>query len=91
MAFFKDSVSELFIAVPDEAKNQLVYKWPNNTIKKLSAAIVDADQAALFVSRGEIAGKFGPGRYKLDAKEWPFLGTLVDWATDDNAYRAELF
>lgn len=23
MAFFKDSVSELFIAVPDEAKNQL--------------------------------------------------------------------
>ncbi|MGV1036570.1 MAG: SPFH domain-containing protein [Candidatus Nanopelagicales bacterium] len=91
MAFFKDSVSELFIAVPDEAKLQLVYKWPNNTIKKLSAAIVDADEAALFVSRGEIAGKFGPGRYKLDAKEWPFLGTLVDWATDDNAYRAELF
>ena len=89
--FIKDQVSELFIAVPDSAKHQLIYKWPNNTIKKLSAAIVDADEQALFVSRGMIAGKFGPGRYKLDAKEWPFLGTLIDWATDSNAYRAELF
>ncbi|MEI8080940.1 MAG: SPFH domain-containing protein, partial [Actinomycetes bacterium] len=87
----KDSFSELFIAVPDSAKHQLVYKWPNNSIKKMSAAIVDVDEQALFASRGAIAGKFGPGRYKLDAKEWPFLGTLVDWATDGNAYRAELF
>lgn len=89
--FFRDQLAEQFIAVPDSAKNQLIYKWPNNTIKKLSAAIVDVDQAALFVSRGEIAGKFGPGRYSIDAKEWPFLGALVDWATDSNAYRAELF
>lgn len=89
--FFKDQVSELFIALPDEAKNQLAYKWPNNSIKKLSAMIVDADSSALFVSRGEVVGSFGPGRYKLDAKEWPFLGALVDWATDGNAYRAEVF
>ena len=87
----KDEFAGLFIAVPDEAKNQLVYKWPNNSIRKLSAMIVDVDGMALFVSRGVVVGTFGPGRYKLDAKEWPFLGMLVDAATDGNAYRAELF
>ncbi len=89
--FFKDQLAQQFIAVPDSAKHQLIYKWPNNSIKKLSAAIVDADEQALFVSRGMVVGKFGPGRYSLDAKEWPFLGGIVDWATDGNAYRAELF
>jgi membrane protease subunit (stomatin/prohibitin family) len=89
--FFKQELAGLFIAAPEEAKSQIVYKWPNNSIRKLSGLIVDADQSALFIARGVVVGSFGPGRYKLDAAEWPFLGTIIDAATNGNAYRAEIF
>jgi membrane protease subunit (stomatin/prohibitin family) len=91
VALFGNEVAGLFIAAPDSAKNQLVWKWPQSSIRALSSVIVDADQVALFVSSGQVVGALGPGRHKLDAKEWPFLGAIVDAATNGNAFRAELF
>jgi len=91
MSFFKNPIGEFFIAVPDSEKEQLIYKWPNDNIEKLTSIIVDADEMALFLQRGEVKGTFTPGRYKLDAQEWPWLGNLIDEVTGGNAYRAELF
>ena len=80
-----------FIAVPDNRKRQIVFKWPDVRIRKYSKAIVDADEVALFVNTGQVIGTMGPGRHRLDADELPFLGTLIDLATGGNAYRAELY
>jgi len=91
MGILKNEVSRQFIAVPDDKKAQIVYKWPDENIRKGARAIVDADQMAVFISKGQVLGTLGPGQHKLDADEIMFLGIVVDWATNGNAYRAELF
>src|SRR5215467_10376856 len=80
-----------FIAVPDDRKGQILYKHPDNNIRKYTRAIVDADELALFVNKGQVIGTLPPGQHQIDAQELPFLGGIIDWATGGNAYRAELF
>ena len=87
----RKNIARQFIAVPDEVKGQILYKWPDDNIRKFSRVIVDADEMALFVSKGAVVGTLGPGREPVEADELPFLGNLIDWATDANAYRAELY
>src|SRR6266571_3641401 len=80
-----------FIAVPDDRKGQIVFKWPDITIRRFTRAIVNADEVALFVNTGQVMQTMGPGRHSIDADELPGLGALVDFATGGNAYRAELY
>ena len=80
-----------FIAVPDDRKGQIVYKHPDDTIRKFTRAIVDADELALFVNKGQVIGTLPPGQHQIDANELPFLGAIIDRVTGGNAYRAELF
>jgi membrane protease subunit (stomatin/prohibitin family) len=80
-----------FIAVPDDKKHQIVYKWHDQNIRKFSRAIVNADEMALFVNTGKVEATMGPGRHKIDADEIPGLGILIDHATGGNAYKAELY
>ena len=83
--------SREFIAVPDDRKGQLVFKWPDVNIRRFTRAIVNADEVALFVNTGQVVQTMGPGRHQIDANELPGLGALVDMATGGNAYRAELY
>ncbi|HKD90087.1 MAG TPA: SPFH domain-containing protein [Streptosporangiaceae bacterium] len=80
-----------FIAAPDSAKGQIVYKWPDINIRKFSRAIVEPDATAVFMSQGQVMGVLLPGQHTLDARELPFLGMFVDWASAGNAFRAEIF
>ena len=80
-----------FIAVPDDRKNQIVFKWPDHNIRKYTRAIVNADELAMFVNTGQVVGTMGPGRHQIDADEIPGLGAVIDWATGGNAYKAELY
>ena len=84
-------LSREFIAVPDDKKNQIVFKWPDLKIRKFTRAIVNADELALFINTGQVIGTMGPGRHQIDAQELPFLGMFIDAATGGNAYRAELY
>jgi membrane protease subunit (stomatin/prohibitin family) len=83
--------SREFIAVPDDRKSQIVFKWPDHNIRKFTRAIVDADEWALFLNKGAVIGTLGPGQHQIDANELPFLGAIIDHTTGGNAYRAELF
>src|SRR5579871_4855182 len=83
--------SREFIAVPDNRKGQIVFKWPDLTIRRFTHAIVNADEVALFVNTGQVVQTMGPGRHSIDADELPGLGALIDFATGGNAYRAELY
>jgi membrane protease subunit (stomatin/prohibitin family) len=80
-----------FIAVPDDRKHQVVYKWPDVSIRRYTRAIVNADEMALFVNTGKVVQTMGPGRHQIDADELPGLGILLDAATAGRAYRAELY
>jgi membrane protease subunit (stomatin/prohibitin family) len=80
-----------FIAAPDSSKGQIVYKWPDINIRKFSRAIVEPDAVAVFMSQGQVMGVLLPGQHTLDAKELPFLGMFIDWATGGNAFRAEIY
>jgi len=80
-----------FIAVPDDKKHQIVYKWPDVSIRRASKAIVNADELALFVNTGKVVATMGPGRHEIDADEIRGLGILIDAATAGRAYRAELY
>ncbi len=80
-----------FIAVPDDRKGQIVFKWPDETIRKMTRAIVNADEMAVFVNTGKVVATMGPGRHQIQADELPGLGALIDFATGGNAYRAELY
>lgn len=84
-------LSREFIAVPDDKKGQIVFKWPDVRIRKFTKAIVDADEMAVFINTGQVIGTMGPGRHQIDANELPFLGIFIDAATGGNAYRAELY
>jgi len=80
-----------FIAAPDSAKGQIVYKWPDHNIRKFTRAIVEPDAVAVFMSQGQVMGVLPPGQHTLDAEEIPFIGMFVDWATGSNAFKAEIY
>ena len=80
-----------FIAVPDDRKGQIVFKWPDLSIRRFTRAIVNADEVAMFVNTGEIVETLQPGRYQIDAQELPGLGAIIDRLSGGNAYRAELY
>jgi membrane protease subunit (stomatin/prohibitin family) len=83
--------SREFIAVPDNRKGQIVFKWPDVSIRKFTRAIVEPDEIALFVNQGQVIGQIGPGKHQIDANELPFLGAFIDTLSGGKAYRAELY
>src|ERR1700734_840093 len=83
--------SREFIAVPDARKGQIVFKWPDVTIRRMTHAIVNADEVAMFVNTGQVVQTMGPGRHSIDADELPGLGAIIDFATGGNPYRPELY
>lgn len=80
-----------FIAVPDTHKGQILYKWPDQNIRKFSRAIVEPDAVAVFMSQGQVMGVIPPGQHTLDARELPFLGMFIDWASGGDAFKAEIY
>jgi membrane protease subunit (stomatin/prohibitin family) len=84
-------ISREFVAVPDGAKGQLLYKWPDEQLRRWTRVIVDIDESAVFVSQGRVVGMLPPGQHQLDATELPFLGAIADKLSGGNAYDSELF
>src|ERR1700753_2661614 len=80
-----------FIAAPDDKKHQIIYKWPDVSIRRFTKAIVNADEVALFVNTGKVVQTLGSGRHSIPADELPGLGILIAAATAGRAYRAELY
>src|SRR5260370_10914019 len=70
-----------FIARPDSAKGQILFKWPDTNIRKLTQLTVEQDELAVFFRDGRVQGTIQPGRVTLDSSEIPFLRILVDAAS----------
>ena len=79
------------IAVPDDRKGQIVFKWPDHEIRRFTHAIVAPDELAVFMYQGQVKGTLPPGRHSIDATELPFLGIFADALSGGNLYRSELY
>ncbi|MHB8572930.1 MAG: SPFH domain-containing protein [Candidatus Dormibacteria bacterium] len=91
MGIFRGEVKREFIARPDQSKGQIVFKWPDTNIRKLTQLTVEQDEQAVFFRDGQVQGTILPGRCTLDSSEIPFLGKLVDAASGGNLFKTELY
>lgn len=87
----KGETKRNFIARADEAKDLIIYKYPENNVRLATQLTVDADEVAIFVKDGQIAGKLAAGRHTLDTANIPFIGSLIDKFTGGNLFIAEVF
>src|SRR6184192_441383 len=71
----------------DETSNTLVYRFPvkDQEIKNGAQLIVRESQAAVFVSEGQIADMFPPGRFSVEGGNTPILSKLGAWKTGFNS------
>ena len=88
---FLGSFRREFIARPDAYKAEIVFKWPDENIRKRSQATVEQDELAVFFRDGTVRGILQPGVSTLDSAEIPFLGNLVDSLTGGNYFKTELY
>lgn len=65
MGLFGNEVKREFISMPDNAKETLLYKWPDQNIRKLSQLTVEQDYQAVFFRDGQVQGTVSPGRLSL--------------------------
>lgn len=65
----------------DDSRDTLSYRWPDDDkeIKNGAQLIVRESQMAQFVSTGQFADLFGPGRHSLTTENIPILSTLRGW------------
>ena len=90
MGFLSDLRRE-FIARPDTYKGEIVFKWPDENIRRRSQVTIEQDEVAVFFRDGTVRGTLQPGVSTLESSEIPFLGDLVDSLTGGNYFKTELY
>lgn len=79
----------------DSSKDVIVYRHPvekREEIMNSSTLIVRESQVAVFVHKGQIADVFGPGTYKLNTENIPFLTKILSLPTGfDSRIKAEVY
>lgn len=83
MDFMKIITKQLIeiIEWTDDSRDTLSYRWPDEDkeIKNGAQLIVRESQQVQFVSEGQFADLFNPGRYLLTTQNIPVLSTLRGW------------
>ena len=78
----------------DDSRSTLAWRFPRyqNEIKNGAELIVREGQEAVFVYRGSLADRFGPGHYTLASENLPVLSTLQGWKHGfDSPFRSEVY
>lgn len=79
----------------DDSKDIIVYRYPvekREEIMNSSTLVVRESQVAVFVHKGQIADVFGPGTYKLNTENIPFLTKMLSLPTGfDSRIKAEVY
>lgn len=56
-----------------QSNNIYAYRFPNNNLSTATQLIVHESQEAILFSKGQLMGKFGPGKHTLTTENLPFL------------------
>ncbi len=93
----KDAAVHQFIEVIewlDATQDTMVYRFPveGQEIKNGAQLIVRESQAAVFVSEGQVADVFTPGKYTIDGGNTPILTKLGAWKYGfDSPFKSEVY
>jgi membrane protease subunit (stomatin/prohibitin family) len=87
----KNEAQRNFIARSDEAKNDILYAYPERNVRMMTQLTVGADEVAVFVKDGQVQGRLAAGRHTLETQNIPFLGRLIEGATGGNLFVAEIY
>lgn len=68
-----------------------IWKYPNEDFNRMAELVVHESQEAVFFANGQLADVFGPGRYKLDAKNLPILSKLANIVTGVSIFHCEVY
>lgn len=93
MDFVRNGVREMMIARPDQYKQLIVYKHPDQNIPMYSQLQVDFDEAAVFYRSGNppVIAALPPGRHPLSTQNIPFLNNFITSFTGGNIFQAEVY
>ena len=61
---------------PQENETIYAYKFPETNLSTFTQLIVQESQEAILFSKGQIIGKFGPGKHTLNTENLPILRKL---------------
>jgi membrane protease subunit (stomatin/prohibitin family) len=61
---------------PQDNETIFAYKYPETNLSTYTQLIVQESQEAILFSKGQIAGKFGPGKHTLNTENLPILRSL---------------
>ena len=75
----------------DFAPGVFARKFPGQELSAKTQLIVSESQEAVFIKEGKAYGPFGPGRYKLDSRNYPILTPLIKIFTKDSPFTAEVW
>jgi membrane protease subunit (stomatin/prohibitin family) len=89
--FVKNGVREMMIARPDNFKQLIVYKHPDQNFPFSSQLTVDSDECAVFFKDGRVVGVLPPGRHTLQTQNIPFLNAIVNNFTGGQVFISEIY
>ncbi|WP_245630457.1 SPFH domain-containing protein [Granulicoccus phenolivorans] len=78
----------------EDDRSKLAWRFPRyqNEIKNGAQLIVREGQQAVFVYRGQLADRFGPGAYTLTTENMPIMSTIQGWKHGFNSpFRSEVY
>ncbi len=78
----------------DDSRSTMAWRFPryNNEIKNGAQLIVREGQEALFVYRGQLADRYGPGHYELTTENMPIMSTIQGWKHGfKSPFRSEVY
>ena len=93
----KDAAMHQFIEVIewlDNTGDTIVYRFPveGQEIKNGAQLIVRESQSAVFVTEGQVADVFTPGKYTIDGGNTPILSKLGAWKYGfDSPFKSEVY
>ncbi|MFO0678552.1 MAG: SPFH domain-containing protein [Polyangiaceae bacterium] len=89
--FVKNGVREMMIARPDNQKQLIVFKHPDQNFPMYSQLTVDSDECAVFFKDGKVQGVLPPGRHTLQTQNIPFLNNIVNNFTGGQVFISEIY
>ncbi|MDR2466588.1 MAG: SPFH domain-containing protein [Prevotellaceae bacterium] len=70
------AIIDLVEWLPQGDKTIYAYRFPETNLSTYTQLIVRESQEAVLFSKGQLAGKFGPGKHTLDTENLPILRNL---------------
>ena len=68
-----------------------IWKYPHEDFNNMTELVVHESQEAIFFAHGQAADVFGPGRYRLDARNIPILTNLINIVTGVSVFHCEVY